>query len=196
MVCSIMDRFGVVIVVTLLVGIPLGAAVTYGLSRHRARTGWPRRWAWRSAVAEVGIVLGTTPWVWMILTPTDGPGGVRLIPFQDLTGVLSGDDAIVQLVGNLLVFAALGALLPVRFRLGSPRTVVLVVFLVAAAMSALLEGLQLFLGLGRITSVDDVIVNASGAALASLVSLRLWRSRGDPVRSSRDGTVSSSTTVG
>jgi glycopeptide antibiotics resistance protein len=75
------------------------------------------------------------------------------------------------------VFAALGALLPVRFRLGSPRTVVLRVFVVAAALSAVLEALQLVLSLGRVTSVDDVLVNALGAAVASLVSIRWWRSR-------------------
>ncbi|TQL53901.1 VanZ family protein [Subtercola boreus] len=177
-ILSIADRFGGVIVVALLVGFPLGAAVAEGVSRHRARVGWPAWWARRSAVSEVGIVLGTAPWVWMIMTPTDGPGGVQLTPFRDLADVLGGGDAIVQLVGNLLVFAALGALLPVRLRLGPPPTVMLVIFLVAASMSAVLEGLQLFLGLGRVASIDDVIVNASGAALASLVSIRWWRSRG------------------
>ncbi|PPF79550.1 VanZ family protein [Subtercola sp. Z020] len=172
---SVVDRFGVVVLVTLLAGIPLGAALAYGLGRHRARSGWPVWWAKRSAIVEVGIVLGTAPWVWMIMTPTDGRSGVQLTPFQDLAGVLSDRDAVVQLGGNLLVFAALGALLPVRFRLGPPPVVVLVVALVAASLSATLEALQLLLSLGRITSVDDVIVNASGAALASLVSIRWWR---------------------
>ncbi|RFA12262.1 hypothetical protein B7R22_16645 [Subtercola boreus] len=179
MASSIIDRFGVVVVVTLLVGLPLGAAVTSGLSRHRARVGWPARWAWQSAIAEVGIVLGTAPWVWMIMAPTGGPGGVHLIPFQDLAGVLGGRDAIVQLVGNLLVFTALGALLPVRFRLGPAWSVAPTVFLLAASMSAVLEGLQLVLSLGRVTSIDDVLINSLGATLASLLFISWWRSRED-----------------
>lgn len=175
---SIAERFGAVIVVTVLVGVPLGAMIASRLARHRVRRGWPTSWARRSAWAEVGMVVGTAPWVWMIMTPGGGAGGVQLVPFRDLGRVLVGGDVVVQMAGNLLVFAALGFLLPVRFRLGRPAAVAPIVTLIAAALSALLETLQLMLALGRVSSVDDVLVNAAGAGLASLLSLRWWRSRG------------------
>ena len=179
-VTSIADRFGVVVIVTLVAGIPLGVLLAYALGRHRIRRGWTRDAAWRSTIAEVGMIVGTLPWVWMIMTPTGGAGGLQLVPFRDVLRVLAGDDAVVQLVGNLLVFAALGFFLPVRFRLGRPSAVVPIVTLVAAALSAVLEILQLVLHLGRVTSVDDVIVNAAGAAIASLLSIAWWRSRRAP----------------
>ncbi|MFF8186582.1 VanZ family protein [Microbacterium sp. NPDC016588] len=179
-VASIAARYGTVVGVTVLVGLPLGILVTVLLARRRIRRGWSPRWAHRSAAAEVGMVLGTAPWVWMIMTPTGGAGGIRLVPFRDLAAVLSGGDAVIQVVGNLLVFAALGALLPVRFRLGPPPLVVPLVFLIAAACSSVLEILQLRLPLGRVTSTDDVLVNAFGAAVASLLSFAWWRSRSSP----------------
>ncbi|MFS0735305.1 VanZ family protein [Microbacterium sp. 1P10UB] len=177
MLASIVDRFGIVIGVTVLVGVPLGITVAIILARRRVAAGWPRVWAQRSALAEVGMVVGTVPWVWMIMTPTGGAGGVRLVPFRDLANVIAGGDAIVQLIGNLLVFSAIGFLLPIRFRLGSTWTVVPEVVILAAILSATLEVLQLVLSLGRVTSLDDVLINTFGAAIASLISLPWWRAR-------------------
>jgi glycopeptide antibiotics resistance protein len=77
-----------------------------------------------------------------------------------------------QIVGNLLVFAALGFFAPVRFAaLASvPRILAL-----AASCSVLVETAQYVLRLDRVSSVDDVLVNAAGAGLAALVSRRWWR---------------------
>jgi len=181
---TIADRFGGVILVTLLGGIPLGALAVVLLARRRVAAGWGSRWAWRSSAAEVGLAVGTLPWIWMITTPTSGEGGLQLVPFRDLAGVVGGQDTVVQVVGNLLVFAALGFCLPIRFRLAPPAAVFIVVALTAAGLSAILETLQFALQLGRVASIDDVIVNALGAALSSLLSMRWWRAR-----SAEDATV-------
>lgn len=61
------------------------------------------------------MVAGTAPWIWMILTP-GVEEGVHVVPLVDLAGqlaLLSPGAAVVQIGGNLLVFAALGAMLPV-----------------------------------------------------------------------------------
>jgi glycopeptide antibiotics resistance protein len=80
----------------------------------------------------------------------------------------------VQVGGNLLVFASLGALLPVRTaRMASAARVAAV----ATAASVLVETLQYGLRLGRLSSIDDVIVNAAGAVLAALVTRRWWADR-------------------
>jgi glycopeptide antibiotics resistance protein len=76
------------------------------------------------------------------------------------------------IVGNLLVFASLGFFAPMRFAaLASvPRILAL-----GTGCSALVETAQYVLRLDRVTSVDDVLVNAVGAVLAALASRRWWR---------------------
>ncbi|WP_196450800.1 VanZ family protein [Planomonospora sp. ID82291] len=144
------------------------------LARRRGRAGHPD--PWRTAAADVGALAGTAPWVWMILTPGTARG-VTLVPLADLARQLAHlppGAAFVQVGGNLLVFAALGALLPVRSaRLASLSAVAGV----AAAASATVEILQYGLRLGRVSSVDDVILNTAGAVLAALATRRWWARR-------------------
>lgn len=125
------------------------------------------------------MLVGTAPWLWMILTPTGGAGGLQLVPLRDLLDVLRGGDTLVQLVGNLLAFAAVGFFLPMRLRLARAPWVPLVVALVVAGLAVVVEALQFVLPLGRVSSIDDVLINAVGAALASLLSMQWWRSRHD-----------------
>jgi hypothetical protein len=157
-----------------------GAAIRL-LVRLRTLRGVPRRQAWRHSVAEVGMVVGTTPWVWMILTPKPRDSSLSLVPFRDLADQFGGPAAelVVQVGGNLLALAALGFFLPIRFRLAPDarrRTAAVLarVAVVAAAVSATVEVLQYVLDLGRVSSVDDVLVNAVGAVLAALCSRRWW----------------------
>src|SRR5512139_2609691 len=98
------------------VGLPVVALLTTLLARHRRDAPTPRE-AWRRSVAEVGAVAGTLPWVWMILTPRAAPRQVDLTPLHDLVDLVTGPPAhaVVQVVGNLLVFAALGFFAPVRW---------------------------------------------------------------------------------
>ncbi len=154
--------------------LPLAALAVWGLARRRSATGTP----WRMSLAEVGIVYGTVPWVWMILLPNHGTGDdharVSLIPLRDLLTIFAAGPltATGQVVGNLLVFAALGFFAPIRFAaLASvPRILAL-----AAGCSVLVEAAQYVLQLDRVSSVDDVLLNAAGAGLAALASRRWWR---------------------
>ena len=158
------------VVVMTVAALPLTALVAWGLARRRIAAGTTRSRAWRTSLAEVGIVYGTVPWVWMILLPGsragEVPGRVSLVPLRDLVSMSPG-----QIVGNLLVFAALGFLAPLRFAaLASvPRILAL-----AAGCSALVETAQYVLRLDRVSSVDDVLLNAVGAGLAALASHRWW----------------------
>ncbi|WP_210748392.1 VanZ family protein [Actinomadura latina] len=145
--------------------LPLAALAVWVLARRRSAAGVPS--AWRMSLAEVGIVYGTVPWVWMILLPGDEAGAaMSLVPLRDLSTMDTG-----QIVGNLLVFAALGFFTPLRFAaLASvPRILAL-----GAGCSALVEAGQYVLHLDRVSSVDDVLLNATGAALAALVSRPWW----------------------
>jgi glycopeptide antibiotics resistance protein len=164
-----------VVLITVAV-LPLAALAVWALARRRSVTGTTP--AWRMSLAEVGIVYGTVPWVWMIMLPGGQagavPGRVSLVPLRDLLTILAGEPltVTVQVVGNLLVFAALGLLAPLRFAaLASvPRILTL-----AAGCSVLVEATQYVLRLDRVSSVDDVLLNTAGAGLAALASRRWWR---------------------
>jgi glycopeptide antibiotics resistance protein len=130
------------------------------------------------SLAEVGLAYWTVPWVWMTMLPGSRagrvPGRVSLIPLRDLITVMSAGPltATVQIVGNLLLFAALGFFAPMRFTALSslPRILVL-----AASCSIVIEIAQFVLRLDRVSSVDDVLLNTIGAGLAALASRHWWR---------------------
>ena len=174
------------VVLITVAALPLAALAVWALAHRRSVTGISPGWAWRRSLAEVGIVFGTVPWVWMIMLPGHRagtvPGRVSLVPLRDLLTILADGPvrATGQIVGNLLVFAALGFFAPVRFAaLASvPRILAL-----AAGCSVLVELAQYVLRLDRVSSVDDVLLNAAGAGLAALASRRWWRV---PARASSD----------
>lgn len=155
------------VVLLTVAALPLVAQAVWSLARRRIVHGRPPRDAWRTTIAEVGIVYGTVPGVWMTMLPGtragEVTGAVSLVPLRDLETM-----STVQVVGNLLIFAALGLLAPLRFpALASvPRVTAL-----AAALSALIETAQYALRLDRVSSVDDILLNAGGAALAAVVTL-------------------------
>ncbi|MEU1055463.1 VanZ family protein [Streptomyces sp. NPDC005876] len=153
----------------MLATLPAAALVAWALARRRRAAGVAS--AWPVSLAEVGMVHGTVPFLWLTLMPGAEPGvapaRVSLVPLRDL--VTMGP---LGIAGNLLVFAALGCFAPMRFAaLASvPRVLSL-----GAGCSALVETAQYVLRLDRVSSVDDVLVNAAGAVLAGLASRRWWR---------------------
>ncbi|MFC7527363.1 VanZ family protein [Actinoplanes sp. GCM10030250] len=164
------------VLLMMLVGLPLAALTACALTHFRRAAATPARYqpassAWRMSLAEVGMVYGTVPMVWLTLMPGPGAGFVRgrlsLIPLQDL--VTMGP---IGIGGNLLIFAALGFFAPMRFAVlaSVPRILAL-----GAACSLLVEIAQYVFQLDRVSSVDDILINAIGAALAALASRRWWR---------------------
>ncbi|TGB14830.1 VanZ family protein [Streptomyces sp. MZ04] len=162
------DTFNGVVLMT-LVALPLAVLVAWALARRRRGAGVTA--AWRMSLAEVGMVHGTVPFLWLTLMPGAGagvvPARVSLVPLRDLVTM-----GTLGIVGNLLVFASLGFFAPMRFAaLASvPRILAL-----GAGCSVLVETAQYVLQLDRVSSVDDVLVNATGAVLAGLASRRWWR---------------------
>ena len=160
-------------ILMMLLGLPLAALVVSVLALlRRAADGVA---AWRFSVAEVGMLYGTVPMVWLTLQPGPGagvvPGRVSWVPLRDL--VTMGP---IGIGGNLLIFAALGFFGPIRFAaLASlPRIMAL-----GAACSILVETAQYALRLDRVSSVDDVLVNTAGVMLAALASRWWWRTTHD-----------------
>ncbi|MFF3838563.1 VanZ family protein [Streptomyces sp. NPDC001930] len=166
------DTFNGVVLMT-LVALPLSLLVAGALALRRRAAGVTS--AWRLSLAEVGIVHGTVPFLWLTLMPGAAPGiapaRVSLVPLRDLVTM-----GTLGIVGNLLVFASLGFFAPMRFAaLASvPRILAL-----GAGCSILVETAQYAFRLDRVSSVDDVLVNATGAALAALASRHWWRTTAD-----------------
>ncbi|MER5574590.1 VanZ family protein [Streptomyces massasporeus] len=162
------DTFNGVVLLT-LAALPLAALVVWALARGRRAAGVMS--AWRISLAEVGMVYGTVPFLWMTLMPGGGagtvPARVSLVPLRDLATM-----GPIGIGGNLLIFAALGFFAPMRFAASAsvPRVLAL-----GAGSSVLVETAQYVLRLDRVSSVDDVLVNATGAVLAALASRRWWR---------------------
>ncbi|MFG2292535.1 VanZ family protein [Streptomyces sp. NPDC048603] len=171
------DTFNGVVLMT-LVTMPLSLLVVWALAWRRRTAGVAS--ARRLSLAEVGMVHGTVPWVWMTMMPGSGagivPGRVSLVPLRDL--VTMGP---LGIGGNLLVFASLGFFAPIRWAaLASvPRVLAL-----GAGCSVLVETAQYVFRLDRVSSVDDVLVNATGAALAALASRRWWRTTAEAAHTS------------
>jgi VanZ like family len=156
-----------------LAALPLAALAVYALARRRRTSGSTPERAWRTSLAEVGILYGTVPFVWITMLPGSQagavPGRLSLIPLRDM--VTMPPD---QIGGNLMIFAALGFLAPLRF---PPLASVRRVLALAGVGSILIEAAQYVLQLDRVSSVDDVLLNTAGAGLAALASRRWWMHR-------------------
>lgn len=156
-----------------VVGLPLAALLVCVLALRRRAAGDPL--AWRLSLAGVAMIYGSLPWVLLTLQPGPGaglvPGRVSLVPLRDLMSMDAG-----QIIGNLLVFAALGFFAPIRF---AALTSFWRVLALGAAGSALIETSQYVFQLDRVSSVDDALLNATGAALFALLSRRWWRRSGE-----------------
>lgn len=155
------------VVLATVAAFPVAVLCAVALSRRRIHVGMPRGQAWSASLTEVGMVYGTAPGVWLTMLP--GPragevdGAVSLVPLRDLHTM-----STFQVVGNLLIFAAFGLLAPWRW---PALASVVRVTGVAAVGSSLVETSQHLLRLDRVSSVDDVLLNAAGAGLACAVSL-------------------------
>lgn len=157
--------------------VPFAVAITCAL-----RTIRPSR-SWQRSITEVTMVLGTLPWVWMILTPMRLPPGattVYLIPFTDLVAQARVGEPFfmfVQVAGNLAVLFALGACAPIRFAFFAHPWRLLALGVTFSLTVELLQ--HAFVG-GRVFSVDDVLVNAVGCLLGGLLTRRWWLTSATP----------------
>lgn len=160
------------VVVLTMLAFPVAVLAVPVLAGLRRALGVAWRRAWRHSLAEVAIVYGTVPGVMLTLLPGNNgilSGNVSLVPFEDMSTM-----GPVGLIGNLLIFAALGFFGPIRFP--ALRSVWRVLILAGAA-SVSIEVLQHLLPLGRVSSVDDIILNAGGATAAAILSWPWWRRR-------------------
>jgi glycopeptide antibiotics resistance protein len=113
-------------------------------------------------IASIAVIAVVT------LTPMQGKNHLHLRPLDDVVAAFSPSlrrGRLVGLIGNVMLFAPLGAVLGVRGLKG------LQVVIIGASLSTAIETTQLFIP-GRTTSADDVLLNTLGAALGFVVAAR------------------------
>jgi glycopeptide antibiotics resistance protein len=139
-----------------------------------------RRRRLASIASEVGLAASLATIITVTLFPTHGDHKLQLVPLGDIVVALTPPmdwSRLLESVFNILLFIPLGGALRTR-GLSVRKTV-----LIASAISTSVELLQLFVVAGRTTSVDDVMLNAVGAAagyeLLPLVRMTRWTIQSD-----------------
>ena len=130
-------------------------------ARHPARF-------YTALVVSVAAIIAVT------LIPTDGGVDVKLTPLADIIAAFSPPIQafdLLEVVGNVFLFAPLGALLCFR-GLRLTRAV-----LAGVLFSAAIEVTQLLVP-GRTTSFDDVLLNALGVVLGHALAVSGFLGRG------------------
>jgi glycopeptide antibiotics resistance protein len=104
----------------------------------------------------------------LTLLPVQQDSEVRLRPFSEIGEALLGPDfgLLLETAANVVLFVPLGAAL--RLRGLSIGSTVLVGLLVSGAI----EGAQLLFVSGRTTSVDDLLLNTTGAVVGNALLSR------------------------
>ncbi len=104
----------------------------------------------------------------LLLYPQRHPAP-NLIPFRSIArdARIGSDEFTINFIGNLVAFVPLGWLLP---RLERGRTSLRTTIVTAALLSLSIEVAQYVSG-RRVADVDDVILNAAGAAIGYAISI-------------------------
>ncbi|MFE2039827.1 VanZ family protein [Streptomyces sp. NPDC059477] len=163
----------------LFVGVPLSITVAWLL--HRFVLEWaPGAGIRRLAVLDGLLAASVLPFLYATLSRGYGSGRtLSVIPFGELSSSFStaqvalSEVTLLNIGGNMALLFLFGALLPLRSRRcrGFGR-----VATVAALMSVCVEAAQFVLAVGRVSSVDDVLVNVAGALTGALVTRPWWSS--------------------
>jgi hypothetical protein len=163
------------------VGWPMCVLVAWAVHRCRGVSAATGARARRRALGDGLLLASVLPFA--LATLSHGYGSSRalsLMPLGELSSSFGSAEVALSSVtllntgGNAILLAGFGALLPLRSRslAGLPR-----VAACAAALSLAVEAVQYAMALGRVSSVDDILLNTAGAVAGALVTRHRWRRR-------------------
>lgn len=177
MVESLLETFGVFIPVAFAM-LPLAVFAWHLLTLRRSRDHVPRL-ARLMAAIDVGLVTAATFVVCLVTMPIDRTEGttLHLLPGTDVLDAAAPSGSIWQIAGNLVLLTPLGALIPFRF---PAYRSLLRVSLGALLISTIIELFQYMINVGRVTSIDDVMLNTISAAGGALLTRQWWRGSAVP----------------
>ncbi|MCP2183329.1 VanZ like family protein [Prauserella alba] len=169
----LLHHFGRLIPVGVTMLIPASAAWLMLISRRRKRLPVRRAVTTASLDTAFCLVIG---WILLLVAvPTAGDGRVHLLPGTDLLPVTADEEAAWQFAANLCLLLPPAMLLPLRWAWWrSTRRATVSAF----AASCGIELMQYVAAIGRVASVDDVLVNTAGAMAGATVAT--WLTHSDP----------------
>ncbi len=171
--------------VVAFIGVPVCLGIAWVFHRWQGVIG-ERNEGVRNVLLNGLLLASVLPFLYATLSHGYGiQRTVSLVPFREVfvsfrspQAALS-DVTLLNLGGNAALLFLFGALIPMRYRVfaGAGRVAAL-----AALLSVSVEIAQYALSVGRVSSVDDVLLNTGGAVIGALLTRRWWRSRGtDPM---------------
>lgn len=155
-------------------------------------------WLWLLTATAAVVLVTLTPQTPMIdKNNVVITRALEIVPFQELYyaafSSVSWRVAVEQIGGNILLFLPVGIGLAL-LKLRAPRGLAFG-FVAGAGLGIMIESLQWILGLGRVSSVDDVILACLGTGIGNLVGQALV-SRSSRHRDAQRGTPASRTLNG
>ena len=178
---AVLLRLELLLSAALLAGVALAGWAVFRLlvAWRRHRISLPRE-AVLAAAVVYGAVLVVITIVPLRLT-NDRATHVNLIPFASVLDCVTGTAGpreapqycIENVVGNVMLFTPLGVLLPaISSRFRSSAALIAAALVISAGIEAV-QWTERNIGVGRTVDVDDVLWNAVGAYLGSLMIARL-----------------------
>ncbi len=145
-------------------------------------------------VAQLGVAVAVSLIVLITLSPGDFPANAaNLTPGASFERYLRNHDldaAVRNLAFNVLLFVPYGLARGLQFRGRGGRLTWLRITSEAMVFSAAIEAIQHYAPLGRVTDVDDVILNTIGGflgAMAALVVVNAQERLVGPLPADQDG---------
>ncbi|MET9483285.1 VanZ family protein [Streptomyces sp. NPDC006638] len=160
------------------IGVPACLVIAWVFHRWRG-VGEPKNKGARNALLNGLILASVLPFLYVTLSHGYGTRkAVVLVPFKEIfvsfssSQVAFSDVTLLNLGGNAALLSLFGALIPMRSKrfAGTGRVAAL-----AGLLSVSIEIAQYLLSVGRISSVDDVLLNTGGAVVGALLTRRWWR---------------------
>ncbi|WP_216211384.1 VanZ family protein [Amycolatopsis aidingensis] len=171
---SLLRAFGELIPATIIAS-PFAVLAWLVLSERRGRRRPPRT-ARRTAALDVAIGSNVIIVCFLVTIPVPWrpPTALHLWPGTDLVDAFAPTGSPWQVMGNLVLLAPLGALIPLRVR--ASRSLVKLA-LAALIVSTIVEVGQYLLHTGRVTATDDIVLNTLGAVAGARLTRRWWSHR-------------------
>ncbi|QOY34677.1 VanZ family protein [Anaerobacillus isosaccharinicus] len=159
-----------------LICIPFIILIGWFLYYRKVKAGEEKKKALIYSIINIFLVLSIIG----ILMVTMLPGslsGIQLVPFVSSIDVLfnSVDYTVpIRILGfNVVLFIPFGVFMALRIY--SKRKVILLTTLIGMLLSIIIEFLQYALAIGRISNIDDVILNSFGAFLGAIIGYLLGK---------------------
>ncbi|QXE38049.1 VanZ family protein [Streptomyces sp. GMY02] len=166
--------------VATFIGIPVCLGIAWVFHRWRGASETRNEGA-RSILLNGLILASVLPFLYATLSRGYGiQSTISLVPFREIfvsfssPQVALSDVTLLNLGGNAALLLPFGALIPMRCKRFARTGRVAAL---AGLLSVSVEIAQYVLSVGRVSSVDDVLLNTVGAVVGALLTRRWWRPR-------------------